>query len=181
MMTRMPAALQSSMELMTSLRGGSSMPTQPTKVKSVWSKARRFHVFLIHVRYLTFNAKLFTVSSVHHLVVGKLSGVLQVHLLFPQWRVSGGQSQAAECVAAGAPLLDDGHDVILDWASQGNTGGANTDVCAALNDAFWGTLMMHNSEFLFCQWHHLVLCFIYILMESIISYVFMLLSEVPSP
>lgn len=37
-MTRMPAALHSSMELMTSLRGGSSMPTQPTKVKSVWKK-----------------------------------------------------------------------------------------------------------------------------------------------
>ena len=34
-MTRIPAALHSSMEPMTSLRGGSSMPTQPTKVKSV--------------------------------------------------------------------------------------------------------------------------------------------------
>ncbi|TNN83412.1 hypothetical protein EYF80_006393 [Liparis tanakae] len=31
MMTRMPAALHSWMEPMTSLRGGSSMPTQPTK------------------------------------------------------------------------------------------------------------------------------------------------------
>lgn len=35
MITRIPAALHSWMELITSLRGGSSIPTQPTKVKSV--------------------------------------------------------------------------------------------------------------------------------------------------
>lgn len=38
MITRIPAALHSSMELITSLRGGSSMPTQPTNVKSVCKK-----------------------------------------------------------------------------------------------------------------------------------------------
>lgn len=47
MMTRIPAALHSSMELITSLRGGSSMPTHPIKVKSVWrtKEAKRLVTF----------------------------------------------------------------------------------------------------------------------------------------
>lgn len=148
MITRMPAALHSSMELETSLRGGSSMPTQPTKVKSVWrKKERKMFPLLDHLlesrkinislffKYVKSNvvchefywhqgdtvclynnisivsvisASVFLyLSSATHLIVCKLGGVLQVHLLLPHWCVAGGQSQTAEGVAPGAPLLDD--------------------------------------------------------------------------
>ncbi len=40
-MTRMPAWRQSLMEAATSVRGGSSMPTQPTNVRFDWQKGRR--------------------------------------------------------------------------------------------------------------------------------------------
>lgn len=84
-------------------------------------------------------------SSVTHLIVCKLGGVLQVHLLLPHRCVAGGQCQTAEGVAPGAPLLDDGHDVVFDRASQGYTGGAHTNVCATVNDTFWSTLIVNTT------------------------------------
>lgn len=75
-----------------------------------------------------------------HLVIGKLGGVLQVHLLGPQGAVTGGQGQATEGVTAGTPVPDDGHDLLLDGVGQGNAGGANTHVCAPVNHTLRGTL-----------------------------------------
>lgn len=85
-------------------------------------------------------------SLVAHLIVYKLGGVLQVHLLLLHWGVAGGQSQTTEGVPPGAPLLDNGHDVVFDWLGQRYTSGAHTDICATVNDAFRSTLMTQSTK-----------------------------------
>lgn len=85
-------------------------------------------------------------ATVSHLIVCKLSGVLQVHLLFPQWCVAGGKCQTAQCVPSRAPLLDDRHDVVFDGASQGHTCRAHANIRAAVNDTLWSTLSTKLSQ-----------------------------------
>lgn len=120
------------------------MPTQPTKVKSVWEgnkNADASRQFAMSTPLLTAGETPSRVSApCTHLVVYELGGVLQDHLLLPQWRVAGGQGQAAKGVAPGAPLLDHGQDVVLDGAGQGHAGGAHADVGAAVDDALRSTL-----------------------------------------
>ena len=82
------------------------------------------------------------VFSVSYLIVYKLGGVLQVHLVPPQRGVAGGEGQAAEGVAPRAPLLDDGQEVVFDGAGQRNPGGSHTDVRTAVDDSFWSSLVM---------------------------------------
>lgn len=81
-----------------------------------------------------------------HLIFYKLGGVLQVHLLLLHRCVAGGQCQTAKGVAPSAPLLNDGQDVVFDWASQGHTVGAHTNVCATVNDTLWSTLMTQLTQ-----------------------------------
>lgn len=57
--------------------------------------------FFLHVLSLSFP------SSQTHLIVCKLGGVFQFHLLLLQGTIAGGQSQAAQSVTPRPPLLDD--------------------------------------------------------------------------
>ena len=140
-MTRIPAALHSSMELVTSLRGGSSIPTQPTKVRSVWGEKHEMR-YWIHVLTCITSVPHISLSGQpnSHLVVGELGWVLKVHLIQLQWGVTGGQGQATQGVTASTPVSDDSHDLLLDSIGQGNTGGANTHICAPVNHTLRGTL-----------------------------------------
>lgn len=47
-----------------------------------------------------------------HLILDKLAGILQVHVLFAWRGVMGGQSQAAQRVPARPPLTDLGHQLL---------------------------------------------------------------------
>lgn len=81
-------------------------------------------------------------ASFTHLIFAKPGGIFEVHLFFPQRCVAGGQSQATQCVTSGTPLLDNTHDVVFDRPSERNTCSADANVCTAVNDALWSTLMM---------------------------------------
>lgn len=80
--------------------------------------------------------------SFTHLIFAKLGGIFQVHLLFPQRCVTGGQSQTTQCVTSGTPLLDNPHDVIFYRPGERNTCGAHTNVCTAVDNALWSPLMI---------------------------------------
>lgn len=144
-MTRMPASLHSWMEPVTSLRGGSSMPTQPTKVRS--HCGRRTGVRRCSQAPSSHPCECVCVCvSLHscpppHLIIGKLGGVLQDHLLGLQGVVTGGQGQATQGVATGSPVLDHGQDLVLDGIGQWHAGGANSHVGAPVNHTLWGTLL----------------------------------------
>lgn len=69
----------------------------------------------------------------NYLIFSKLGRVLQVHFLLSQRVVTGCQSQAAQGITASTPFLDHSHDLILNWTSQGHTGGANTHIGTSVN------------------------------------------------
>lgn len=77
-----------------------------------------------------------------HLVIGEFGGVVQLHLLNLKRGVTGGQGQAAESVTAGTPLLNDGHDLVLDGAGQRYTSSTNTHISAPVNNTLGGTLLV---------------------------------------
>lgn len=65
---------------------------------------------------------------------------MQLHGLPADRRVLGGQGQAAQGVDAHAPVPDPAQDLVPHRRRQRDLGSAHTDVGAALDDAFRGTL-----------------------------------------
>ena len=122
MTTRMPAWWQRAMQAATSGLGGSSMPTQPTKVRSVcregtdasgaWThpqpatcpalqadtRARGPNTHLLLHTHLILQVDTQPWGPSTHLVLHKLAAVIQLHVLLPWGHVSGGQCQAAQRV-----------------------------------------------------------------------------------
>lgn len=67
-------------------------------------------------------------------------GVVQLHGLPADGRIVGGQGQAAQRVDAHAPVPDPAQDLLPHRGRQRDSGSAHTDVAAALDHAFRGTL-----------------------------------------
>lgn len=76
-----------------------------------------------------------------HLVINELGGILKLHLLDFQGGVTGGKGQATQGIAAATPFLDHSQNLVLDGTSQGNAGGANTNIGTSVNHTLGGTLL----------------------------------------
>lgn len=124
------------------------MPTQPTKVKSVCvaTQTESFNLKFLSLLWVVNNLD----PSYFYLVIGKLGRVLEVHLLYLQRAVTGGQGQATQGVPASAPFPDNCHDLLLDGVCQGNTGGSNTHICTPVDHTFGGAL--RRQQAVVCSW-----------------------------
>lgn len=75
-----------------------------------------------------------------YLIVDEGGGVVQLHGLPADGRIVGGQGQAAQRVDAHAPVPDPAQDLLPHRGRQRDSGSAHTDVAAALDHTFRGTL-----------------------------------------
>lgn len=88
----------------------------------------------------------FSSVRMSNLIIGKLGGVLKVHLLQLQWGVTSGQGQATQGVTASTPVPDDSQNLLLDGVGQRHTGGADTHIGAPVNHTLRSTLGMKQED-----------------------------------
>lgn len=119
------------------------MPTQPTNVRSDWTQRdKRFE----GEEHISRHRPDTWIWKPIYLILGKLGGVREDHVLYFWWVVPCGESEAPQGVVARPVLTDHRHDLFPDTSGEGNFVVSKPDVSTSLNNSLWGALMGPGRE-----------------------------------